>query len=308
MRTAPVTGGEDFARAGELAKAWTADALQIKDPALRDRAIRDVEAAMLGTDPARILAALLAVPRLWGLDFDRDRMRARALELLASESAALRRCALNAMRGLKFGPEALNRVVPLAADPDLAVRRAAARAIVYCADSDLTGAAGEGFLRILGDEDRDLLWEALSAIDRIKRVSEPIVTRLFELTKSEDSQTRRRAAAALGRVTEKTDRIVDGLLAILRDSKDLSARQAAGIALRRLPAEQRARTADAVVLILESTDEPVVRSHCLTLLGDYGGETHLRAVEAWAANEMLPENERQVAEYTAKRIRGRLRR
>jgi hypothetical protein len=307
-RPAPATGAEDFKRAGELAKAWAADALQVKDPALRERAIRDVEAAMLGTDPVRILAALLTLPRLWGLDFERNRMQARALDLLESESAALRRCALNTTRALRLGPEALDRVAALAADPDAAVRRSVARAIVQCADSDLTGAGGDGFVRLLADEDRAVVRETLSAIDRIKGVSEPLVIRVIELTKSEEFATRRNAIAALGGVTEKTDRIVDGLLAVLRDSKDLSDRQGAGRALRRLPPEQETRTADAVVPILESTDEPVVRSLCLTLLGDHGGETHLRALEAWAANEMVPENQRKAADTTAKRIRARLRR
>lgn len=290
-----------------IAEDWTRDAMQLRDAGLRASTIAAVRAALAGSDVVAAHAALLTLARIGKVAYDKAAMRPLVLAWLEASEGAVRVAAAYALFNTAWEPEDLDLVLRIPEDPSPDARRAASHLVTMFAKGRLDGAAGAAVARLLDAQDPSLVREALRGLWGAT-VSAGVEDRLLALAKA--PATRHDAIYfGLSTLEGKSARVVDALVDALGDPDVVNV---AGRALWGLghgvPPEHRARAADGLLLLLRARDDVPTQSEALRVLGQYGNETHAKALDALASDAQVVADVRLAAANAAGRIRDRARR
>ena len=263
-----------LAAAREAVKPWIDDAFQLDDVAKRDASIEKVRNALQSDDPDAVRKGLLAFTQLGAIRFDKASFHDLFLPLLEAEDAWLRG---NAARGLVMSGVQegdLDRLIAMIDDPDREVRQNIGSQIVWAAEKDLTGKAGDAVLKLLNEEDRQLrkhimnvMWGGTYSPAVEARVIE--ISRDYENTNSEGYDA---LYFALSTQANKSEASVNRLIEFLanRDTLNVGGRAAWGLG-RGVAEAQHGLVADAALKVIASRSESYVFRQSLERLEQYAG-------------------------------------
>ena len=288
----------------EQAKQWSADALQLEDPELRERTLVALRDALKGDDQGRALAALKTVTAIRDLKYDKASFRDLILPHLDGSVAPVRIAAGYALYNTAREEGDLQRIIALGRDESTSAGSAAHLLFMY-AEGDLTGEVGDAALALIrrgqGNVPSNVVRSYWGA-----RVSPEIEAAVLEMAQDEGL---RKDAIYFGLSTwrEKSRRVCDELLvAAAEPNSENQWRAMWGLGFGVRPEDEQ-HVADGILKLLQARASPRTRLDCLGKLGRYGGERHVAAIEAVAANEQEADKVRAAAERAAAAIRTRKR-
>ena len=288
--------------AWETSRAWADAATQVREPAARARALAELQAALQGDDPALAEAALLAIPSLWDVAFDKAAVAAAVRPHFASEEGRVRHAALRAPNAT--GPSAadLPLLLRLAEDPERDVRGELGQVLRSATSGALEGPMEAAMLRLLADEEQLVARNTMSALGACR------LTPALEEALLDPGADRERKGNVihfvLNRSTAQSDRSLDFLTDALADP--LLCATASTSLRRSVPEPARPRIADKVLAVLQESASVWQRTEVLGVLESLAGEEQLAALEDHAANPMLGERERAATRRTLDAVRRRL--
>lgn len=291
------------AEARAKATAMLEKIMQVKDPGLRQEGLRDLEAALAGTDPLMTEYALGALWAMRDLQMDRSAFRSTVLDLLDSEHAGIRRSALYALHATGAVEGDLRFVLEGAKDEDPVVRRHAARILRAYTEGRFAGEAGEALTALLGDEDATVrkgtlrgLWNA--------RVTPEAEAKLIEIA-SRPTERYDAVYHGLSTLENKSRRVVDVLFECLEDDNhQLRARAHWGLQ-RGLSEDVQTYVARRYVDHLEKFLNPKSHGEALKVIARYGDASLVADLERFAGNDMIDERVRQWAHKVAEHLRSK---
>ena len=298
----PAPGANPF----QLAKSWVDDAMQLQDAEKRDAAIAAIRDALASDDPARVTAALVAVPQIAKLNYDKAPVRELVLRHAASADAGVRAAFPFAL--LNAGgpqPSDVEIVLGLTADASAPVRGNAGRSLVFFTKHDLTGAAGDRVLALLDDPDRQVRRDVLGSIWGAK-VSPGIEARLLDMFRSDDRQVRHDAFYfGLSTLREKSPAVVGACVAAMQSSDhELQWRARWGLS-QGVPDEQRGTVGDAYLSLLSARSDAQLEQDAFQWLRRHGTAAHAEGLETLATNPLVSEATQKAARETAAAVRSR---
>jgi HEAT repeats len=311
-RTGPVPPEKpvmSLSGSGELGDGWLADLQQITDPARRSRALAEMEAALVGTDPARRHAALSALCRSRGVDYDRAPYVSSVRLSLEHENPVIRALAASALAGISQDAESLELVRRLLRDESPVVRRSIAGALIHMSGSRPSEQVYGDLSALLADRDSGVVRQTISILQFVRNeVSSGVDARLIAFASGEDRRLARAALSTLGALPMKSEAVTNLLLERL-ESKEHNARGTGYRGLHRgVPAALHSRVADAALKVMWRVPKHNDVSQCFRLLHAYGDATHLAEAERFAASEMLSDQLKHNVGLMIKRLRDRLNR
>jgi hypothetical protein len=169
---------------------------------------------------------------------------------------------------------------------------------------DLTGRAGDLALQLLKSEDEEVLRAGVHALWGAK-VSPAIEARLLEFARAGNQHEV--FYFALSTLENKSAAVIDHLFQAAQDSDwNVYWRAIWGLG-HGIPEEHHPKVAGFLAQYFEARSDGKIRRNCLEMLGRYGGEAELPAIEGWAANPLIGEELRRLSAECAEKIRGRRR-
>lgn len=290
----------------QFAKSWVDDAMQVQDGAKREAAIASIRDALAGDDPVRVTAALVAVPQIAKLNYDKAPMRDLVLRHAGAADAGVRAALPFAL--LNAGgtrPSDVETVLALTTDAAAPVRGNAGRSLVFFTKYDLTGPAGERVLALLDDPDRQVRREVLRSIWGSK-VSPGIEARLLEMFRSEDRQVRHDAFYfGLSTLPEKSPAVVGACVAAMESTDhELQWRARWGLS-QGVPDDQCGTVGDAYLTLLSARSDSQLEQDAFQWLQRHGTTAHAERLEELARNPLVAEATQKAARETAAAVRSR---
>jgi hypothetical protein len=279
--------------------------MQVQDPALRRKGLRDLADALDSEEPILVEYALSALYQLRQVEVERSVFRRTVLDLMDSEHAGIRRSALYALHTTGVEPGDLGLVLKGAGDEAAVVRQHVGRLLKLYTDGTLEGAAGAAFARLLGDEDPNVrrgtlrgLWDTAVT---------PEIERALIAVAERPAERRDAVYFGLSTLKNKSRRVIDELFDHLDDT-DQSIRGRAHWGLQRGVAEENQpyvarRYADH----LDKFFTPKAHREALQVIARYGSGDLAVAVERFAENELVDANVRESALKVAAYLRGKKR-
>ena len=197
------------------------------------------------------------------------------------------------MAGLREGD--FDRILALADDPDQSVRQAIAYQIVFSANRDLSGKAGDAILKLLREDDAKFrkavirsLWGAT--------LSSGMEERIIELSRSENSGESYDALYyALSTQANKSEASVKRLIEFLshQDTLNVAGRAAWGLG-QGVAEEQRGLVADACLKIMRARKQgSYLFNQSLNRVEQYAGDAQREAIDALLAKPGVIEDLRK---------------
>jgi parallel beta-helix repeat protein len=294
-------------QARQMAEPWIESLMQIRDAALRQATFEAVCASL--DSPERIVryAALMALTRTGEVDLEREPLRPRLIELTRCETGPVQVQAVRCWLGLTRldGDCELVREL-LRDDPSHALRAASISLLHWACERDFTGETGELVLALLeqaSPHELDQHWSSLWGVTS----SEPLQAWMLARSREPFDWEARHSAIyfALSTSQNKSPTIVERLVEALESSNSNDSERALwGLTYGVLP-EAQEFAADAALAYFEARNRRDARDSALRIVANCGSAKHLPALRALAANELLPEDQRQQAEQAARAIEAR---
>ena len=289
-----------------IAKPWVDDVTQLQDVGKRAAAIESIRRALADQVPEQVAAALLAIPQIAQVTYDKAAMRELVLRHAQSPDVAVRAAFPFAL--LNVGgplPGDVELVLPLAADPAPFVRGNAGRSLTFFTKGELTGVTGERVLALLNDADRQVRRDVLGSVWGSK-VSPEIEAKLLSDFASPDTESRHQAFYfGLSTLRSKSPAVVDACIAAMESNdRELQWRARWGLA-QGVPDDQRAKVGDAYVRVLNARTDSSLERDAFEWLRANGNAAHAAGLEHLAENRLVTEAARKGARETAAAIRAR---
>ncbi len=284
-----------------LQKKWSADALQVRDPDLRERTLETLRAELGGDDATRIQAALGTLAQLGVLKYDKQSFRPLVLPHFNSKISSVRTAAGYALYNTSREDDDLKLILAMAKDESTNPNRSMAHLIFMFSDGEVTGEAGEAVLGLMqrgqGRVARDVVGGVWGA-----HVTPEIEA---EVLKMAQDPAQRSDAIYFGLSTwrQKSRKVCDVLLEAATDPDgNINQRAMWGLGHGVRPDDYN-HVAYGVLKLMESRDSPRIQLQCLRMLRTYAGPDQLSQLEKFAANKMLADNVRAAAEGVIELIR-----
>lgn len=169
----------------ENAGSIVADAFQLDDAAKRAAAIEQIRESLQSEDPSRVRTGLAAFIRVQQVEFDKASFRPLLRKLLDSTEADIRAQTLGALSVTGPSPEDLNRVLDMVDDPSGDVRIALPHAIKLLSPEGFTDRAGNAILKLLSGGDAkatQAVWHAMWGT----KISPELEGRVVEASRKDD--------------------------------------------------------------------------------------------------------------------------
>ncbi len=271
--------------------------MQVADPALREEGLREIAAALRGTDPYLTEYALSALYSLRNVEFERGEFASLARGLLQSENGGIRRSALYALAAMD--PEGSDPRVAIdsASDPDPIVRMHTAKLLTLYGGSRIEGDAADAVLLLLEDDDTRVQRGTLRGLAGAQ-VAPAIESRLIELT-TDPSRRQEAVQFGLGPLKEKSREVIDALFTHLGDENG-RVRQHAHKGLQQgVPKGEQLYVAKRYADQLGTFVNPKTHREALKLITQYGDASLRPQLEAFAENELVDAKVRALARKAA---------
>jgi hypothetical protein len=304
---APIPSAVQATSPWAIAKPWVDDVTQLQDGGRRAAAIESIRRALADQVPEQVAAALLAIPQIGQVTYDKAAMRELVLRHAQSPDIAVRAAFPFAL--LNVGgplPGDVELVLPLAADPAPFVRGNAGRSLTFFTKGELTGVTGERVLALLNDADRQVRRDVLGSVWGSK-VSPEIEAKLLADFASPDTESRHQAFYfGLSTLRSKSPAVVDACIAAMESNdRELQWRARWGLA-QGVPDDQRAKVGDAYLRVLNARTDSSLERDAFEWLRWNGSTAHAAGLEHLAENRLVTEAARKGARETAAAIRARL--
>jgi len=288
----------------QLTKQWAADALQLRDPRLRERTLETLRKELAGDDPTRIQAALSTLARIGQLKYDKASFRPLVLPHFDSKISSVQIAAGYALYNTKREDGDLDLILAMVNDGTEWSGRGPAHLIYMFSDGEVTGAAGEAALKLI----RNGHGRASNIIGGLwgAHVTPEIEA---EVLKMVEQKGQRSDAIYFGLSTwrGKSRKVCDVLLDAATDPDfNVSGRAMWGLGHGVRPVDY-SHVATGVIRLMESRDSPQIQLKCLRMLRTYASADHLLALEGFASNDMLSERVRAEANQIVELVRKRAR-
>jgi hypothetical protein len=303
---APIPSATQAASPWTAAKLWVDDVMQVQDAAKRATAIEAIRRALTDPAPEQVAAALLAIPQIAQVNYDRSGLRELVLRHAQSPDEAVRSAFPFAL--LNVGepqPGDVDLVLPLTSDASAFVRGSAGRSLTFFTKGDLTGRTGERVLALMNDTDRQVRRDVLGSVWG-SQVSPQIEAKLLSEFASPDVETRRVVFYfGLSALRTKSPAVVDACIAALESNdRELQARARWGLA-RGVPDDQRSKVGDSYLKVLNLRTDPQLEQDAFEYLRLNGNESHAAGLDHLAENRLLTDSARTGARAAAAAIRAR---
>lgn len=288
-----------WAEAWSRAKTWIDALLQISDAGKHATALRSMEEALAGTDPAAVQGALRALAHTRHVRFDKARFRPLILPHLRSELPSIRLAALYALVNTKAVPEDVDLILPLAEDPEPEVRTSVPHVLSMITKGDMTGAPGEALLKLLHDPDYRLVVDAMRGVGTMNKVPPDVVDRFLELAADKEKRNDILHFALMN--LPKSKKVVDAMLGYIDEGTWLSS---VGVGLQRgIQDDVKDYLCKEILARLEKAADDNSQYEYLMILHFNADARHREALRGLIdAKVIRPQNERRAEE-----IAGRLR-
>lgn len=283
-------------------QAWVEAVSQLQDPARREQALQEIEAALLTGPLEHQIAACRALARLGEVKFDKHRFRAPVLALAQGSTGQLRVAALYALYNTEHQPEDLALALALPDDDPESARESGLHLLFLFSDGDLTGTTGAAALRILmADTERrgiNGLWGA--------RVSPEITARLLEMSRSSDREECHNAVYfGLSTLQDKSREVVERLIELAPGPDHENAWRSRWGLSHGVPAEHGPLVAAAMRDLFEARSEPSLQVEILGLVGQYATSDYLPWLQRIEADAAQPDSVREAARAALSTVRER---
>lgn len=289
-----------------IAKPWVDDVMQLQDAGKRATAIETIRRALGDQVPEQVAAAMLAIPQIAQVTYDKSGLRELVLRHVQSPDVAVRAAFPFALLGVGDPqPGDVELVLPLTSDAAPFVRGNAGRSLAFFTKGDLTGKPGERVLALLNDTDRQVRREVLGTVWGSK-VSPEIEAKLLADYASPDNETRHQAFYfGLSTLRAKSPAVVDACISALESNdRELQWRARWGLA-QGVPEDQRGRVGDAYLKVLNVRTDASLERDAFDWLRLNGNAAHATGLEHLAENRLVTEAARKGARETAAAIRAR---
>lgn len=277
------------------AKAILEKVMQIKDAGLRQEGLRQLEAALVGSDPILTEYALGALHALRDLRMDRSGFRDIVLGLLDSEHPGIRRSALYALHATGAAEGDLRFALAGARDESPVVRQHAARVLRTYTDGRFEGAAGEALVALLCDENLNVRKGTLQGLSGA-RVTPEAEAKLIEIA-SRPEERYDAVYHGLSTLGEKSRRVVDALFGYLSDENHRVRARAHWGLQRSVKEEVQPYVARRYAEHLDKFLNPMSHGEALKVIARHGDASLIPQLERFASNELIEE---RVREWTLK--------
>ena len=260
-------------RSSEIAQPWV-DGIRALGPDAAERratALEEVRAALAGSDGERQLAALHALARVGDVEFDKASFRPLVLPYARDGSGALLSAGLFALQTTDRRPEDLE-LVHAAWDRDqAAVRDWVLHLLKSYGGGKIDGRSEQIALEVLAEVDGRAVNQELNGLWGA-RVGPELEARVLELARSQDRELSHGALYfGLSTFQEKSEPVVDALIAALSDSDFNNSGRALWGLGHGVPAELQPKVAAVLVDLHNSRSDPGVRASCQRIVAEYGG-------------------------------------
>jgi|GEM_PF-1092222 len=295
--------------AWSVARPWIADIMQIADRAKRDAAVETMRQALQGSDLLQTYAALIALVGTLEASYDKEAFHDLVLPLVRSGKVAsdggMQVKAFYALYRTKFVPEELELVLEAARNPTPAFCESGTHLIVLYSQGKIRGKAAEAVLRLLDKGRGSLARNALSGLWGAE-VSPEVEARLIEMATTSDRELRHDVIYfALSTLANKSKAVIQELFKAAEDPDPNNFTRAIWGLGHGVPRENQSMVADFLLKLFEARGSAQIRGDCLRTIGAYGNTSHVPALEALAANELLSDGLRTELRVTIKHVRGR---
>ena len=303
---APIPSATQAASPWATAKPWVDDMVQLQDAAKRAAAIDAIRRALADQVPEQVAAALLAIPQIAQVNYDRTGLRELVLRHVNSPDESVRAAIPFAL--LNVGeplPSDVDIILPLTADRSAPVRGNAGRSLTFFTKGELTGKTGERVLALLNDTDRQVRRDVLGSVWG-SQVSPEIESKLLYEFASPDADTRRQVFYfGLSTLRTKSPAVVDACISALESNdRELQQRARWGLA-RGVPEDQRAKVGDSYLKVLNLRTDAQLEQDAFEYLRLNGNASHADGLDHLAENRLLTDSARKGARDAAAAIRAR---
>ncbi len=176
---------DQTAAAREKVQPWLTDAFQLDDAAKRTAAIERIRQAIASPDTDMARTGLVAFQQVTQVEFDKASFRPVFRPLLQAKEPDLRALACGALASTGANEEDLDRVLALVDDPAPEVRLALPFALKNLSPDGFTGKTGAGVLKLLDSPDAKVIegvWHAMWGT----KISPELEVRVVEASRKDD--------------------------------------------------------------------------------------------------------------------------
>lgn len=282
--------------------SWIEAVSQLQDPARRERALREIEAALAAGPVERQIAACGALSSLGDVKFDKQPFREPLRALAQAADGQQLVAALYALHNTVRSPEDLSLVLPLADDGSPSARESGTHLLFLFSDGDLTGPAGAAALRILqADGDRSALSGLWGA-----RVSPEIAEHVLTLSRSPDREESHDAIYfGLSTFANKSRPVVERLLEVAFDLDPNNHERALWGLRCGVSAEQAPMVAEGMRSFFDARSSAHLQTEALGLVGQYGSTADAAWLQGIDADPAWPDAVRTAARAAREAIEAR---
>jgi hypothetical protein len=277
------------------ADPWINDIKQIHDPDKRKKALESILAAIQGDDPHKIHAGVAALRATGDINYDKIPFREPVLELIQRLNGEALETAFYAlfMTGIQQGD------LDLLLDAHLSEERGISSTHLIClyTKGKIEGRAAEVVLKMLGTKNMNALRNVLCGLSNCSVPTE-LEAKLLELSKT--GLRHEAFHFTLSKLQNKSRTLIKALVEALDDPNRQIVQMALDGICCGIPAESQDFVSDTLLKVFETYNEDQIRHKCLHFLAGYGNETHMRAVEMIAGNEMLSDAIKVQAQHIMK--------
>jgi hypothetical protein len=246
----------------------------------------------------------MALTQTSQVKYDKTGFRALILPLTRSLTGGAQVQAFYALYNTERKDSDLDLLLKATKDPSKEMKESLSHLIHLFSKGNVTGEAATPVLRLLLEDDRRTVREALRGLWGAK-VSPAIEAQVIELAKN--PRTRHDAIYfGLSTFQDKSKAVIEVLVDALGDPDGNNSGRALWGLGHGVPLENYRQVADAFRGLLESRTDRSTRSEALRGLSRYGDASDLEALDAIAANEMASDHEKKAAKDAAARIRARV--
>ena len=284
-------------------KAILAKVMQVKDPALRQEGLDELDAALRGTNQTMVEYALSALHSLRVVGIDKSVFRDTVLDLLRSDSPGVRRSAMYALHatGKKDGDAAF--ALAGASDEHHLVRMHAVRVLRLYNGGAFEGEAAAALAKLLRDEHDHVRKGTVRGLSGAT-ISGDAERALIELA-AQPKDRRDTVQHGLGQLKDKSRAVIDALFSHLGD-EDGHVRLHAHQGLQRgIPEAQRPYVAKRYADHLETFVNPKSHTEALRIIASFGDASVVPQLERFADNELVDERVRGYARKAAEILRNK---
>ncbi len=291
----------------EISRPWVEAIMQIKSKVKRENAVVWMRGALGSLDPVLQYAGLLVFTQSGEVKYDRTGFRDLIRPLVTKLSGSAQVSAFYALKATGLDDGDLDLLLDVCEQPSPELLNSASHLIHTYAKGNVEGRAADVVLKLLDTKNRRVIKEVLRGLWGAK-TTPAIQKRMVELLETAGSWDNRHSVIYFGLSTcnNKSEPVIRALIDVLGESNPNDWERALWGLGWGVPTEHQGLVADGFLAMFEARSSPHIQTRCLDGIGNYGGKTHLKALEKLEGIDQLPDSVKSSLERAKNSIRARV--